>query len=45
MFQNNLSMLSAEESETNVISFIAGDFLDGSRDIDENWLKNMKRFL
>ena len=32
-------MLSAEESETNVISFIAGDFLDGSRDIDENWLK------
>ena len=32
-------MLSSEESETNVISFIAGDFLDGSRDIDENWLK------
>lgn len=39
MFQNKLSVLKPEESESNVISFIAGDFLDGSQEIDENSLK------
>ncbi|MDO5523708.1 MAG: endopeptidase La [Bacteroidia bacterium] len=32
-------MLTSEENESNVISFIAGDFLDGSQDIDEKSLK------
>ena len=39
MFQNKLSVLKPEESESNVISFIAGDFLDGSQEIDESSLK------
>lgn len=39
MFQNKLSVLKPEEGESNVISFIAGDFLDGSQDIDESSLK------
>ncbi len=39
MFQNKFSILKPEESESNVISFIAGDFLDGSQEIDENFLK------
>ncbi len=39
MFQNKLSTLRSEESDSNVISFIAGDFLDGSQEIDENSLK------
>ena len=32
-------MLKSEESENNVISFIAGDFLDGNQEIDENYLR------
>lgn len=40
MFQNKLSVLKPEESESNVISFIAGDFLDGSQEIDESSLKD-----
>ncbi|MDO5664064.1 MAG: endopeptidase La [Bacteroidia bacterium] len=32
-------MLRSEESDSNVISFIAGDFLDGSQEIDESFLK------
>ncbi|HHV84789.1 MAG TPA: endopeptidase La [Petrimonas sp.] len=39
MFLNKLSMLKSEESENNVISFIAGDFLDGNQEIDENYLR------
>lgn len=39
MFQNKISRLRSEEGESNVISFIAGDFLDGSQEIDENSLK------
>ncbi len=39
MFQNKLSVLKPEENESNVISFIAGDFLDGSQEIDESSLQ------
>lgn len=39
MFQNTLSVLKSEESESNIISFIAGDFLDSSQEIDESFLK------
>lgn len=39
MFQNKFTTLKPEENDSNVISFIAGDLLDGSQDIDENSLK------
>lgn len=39
MFQNKLTPIRSEETDSNIISFIAGDFFDGNQDIDESFLK------
>lgn len=39
MFQLKLHTIGDEQPDTNVISFIASDFVDGNTDIDESFLK------
>lgn len=40
MFEMNLHNMSGDESETNIISFIANDFIDGDLNLDPAFLKD-----